>query len=367
MIVFCHLLNDSSGSPVILREAINALAAVDPDRILFIGSQGRGTLEMTDVPIRRYWYRRSRFRPVTLVTYALSQVALYRALSQAHLPANALIYVNTLLPFGAALWARRNGHPVLYHSHEVTISPALLCRFLVNMVEKTACRVLYVSNDHRARLQIKRVPHAVVPNPIAPRIAAKGFATAYAPRRTGQFLALMLASPRDFKGVREFLALAERLATRDDIRFHLVLNADAREIEHYLPAATRPSNLTVFPRVSDPGRFYATADVLLNLSRVDLWVETFGLTLIEAMAFGVPVIAPPVGGPAEIVTHGREGYCIDSRDGNVLQAAVLELAANPDRAMAMSQAARTRAGEFTFNSFAKTLRRILAEVQHTRR
>jgi len=51
----------------------------------------------------------------------------------------------------------------------------------------------------------------------------------------------------------------------------------------------------------------------------------------------------------------------------VLQAAILELAANPNRAMAMSQAARTRAGEFTFDAFAKTLRRILVEVQHTRR
>ncbi|MFX0543404.1 glycosyltransferase family 4 protein [Roseovarius sp. S4756] len=363
MIVFCHLLNDNSGSPTVLRETIKALSHAGPDDLLFVGSQGRGVLENAGIPIRRYWYRRGRFRLITLLTFLTSQYFLYRALSRARLPGDAIFYVNTLLPFGAALWAKRNGHIVLYHAHEATISPSPLRRFLVNMVEKTAERVLYVSNDHMARLPIVRIPGAVVPNPIAPRIAAKGSATPYAPRRTGYFLVLMLASPRDFKGVHEFLALAELLMARQDIRFQLVLNADAAEIERYLPAASRPHNLEIVPRVDDPERFYATADVLLNLTRVDLVVETFGLTLVEAMAFGVPVIAPPVGGPAEIVTHRQEGYCIDSRDGTPLQAAVLELADNPDLAMTMSQAARNRASEFTFDAYARKLRRILAEAQ----
>lgn len=83
------------------------------------------------------------------------------------------------------------------------------------------------------------------------------------------------------------------------------------------------------------------------------------------MTFGVPVIAPSIGGHAEIVTHGQEGYCIDSRDGAALQAAVLELADNPDRAMAMSQASRARAREFSFDAYGEQLRRILTAVQAT--
>lgn len=365
MIVFCHLLNDNSGSPTVLRETINALSCSNRDAILFVGSQGRGVLETSGVPIRRYWYRRSRFRLITLATFLASQFLLYRSMSRARLPGDAIIYVNTLLPFGAALWAWRNGHPVLYHAHEATISPGLLRRFLVGVVEKTADRVLYVSDDHRYRLSIKRVPSVVVSNPIAPKIRAKGYRTPYRARRTGKFVALMLASPRDFKGVREFLALAKRLSVRRDIQFQLVLNAEEPEIERYLPLATRPSNLVVFSRVDSPERFYATADLLLNLSRVDLVVETFGLTLVEAMTFGVPVIAPPIGGPAEIVKHGQEGFCIDSRDGAALDAAVLELADNPDRVMALSQACRTRTTEFTSEAYVGKLRRVLAEVQNS--
>ena len=39
MIVFCHLLNDNSGSPTVLRETIRALSDDDGEEIqLFVGS-----------------------------------------------------------------------------------------------------------------------------------------------------------------------------------------------------------------------------------------------------------------------------------------------------------------------------------------
>ena len=89
MIVFCHLLNDTSGSPMVLRQAIRALAPAGEDAVLFVGSQGRGALETAGVPIQRYWYRRSGARIVTLFTYLASQLFLYRALVRARLPADA--------------------------------------------------------------------------------------------------------------------------------------------------------------------------------------------------------------------------------------------------------------------------------------
>lgn len=356
MIVFCHLLNDASGSPVILREAIHALEEIEPDRVLFVGSQGRGPLEDAGVPVRRYWYRRSRFRLLTLFTYAISQLSLYRELSRADLPEESLIYVNTLLPFGAALWGARNGRRVVYHAHEVSISPGPLRWFLLRVAEKTAARVFYVSGDHRARLPVAGVPGTVLPNPIPPRIAEHGFATPYAPRRSGRFEVLMLASPRDFKGIPEFLALARRLERRADIHFTLVLNADSAEIEKYLPPATVSGNVTVHCRTDTPEAFYATADVLVNLSRVDLWIETFGLTISEAMAFGLPSIVPPVGGPSELVSHGCEGYLVDSRDIATLDLSVTTLADEPSTAKAMSEAARLRALDFTVSQFKTALR-----------
>jgi len=362
MIVFCHLLNDNSGSPIVLREAIRALTDAGEEAVLFVGSQGRGALETAGVPIHRYWYRRSRYRLLTLLTYATSQVLLYRALSRARLSADAVVYVNTLLPFGAALWARRHGRPILYHIHEVSISPRPLQRFLVAMVEKTAGRAIFVSEDNCARLPVAKVPTAVVPNPIAPHIAERAFVTPYTPRRTGRFVALMLASPRDFKGVPEFLGLASRLAGCKDVHFALVLNGDTTEVAQYLAKYRLPGNVEIQPRTNTPEDFYAEADVLLNLSRVDQWIETFGLTIIEAMAFGLPVIVPPVGGPTELVDEGKEGFLVDSRDATALEQRIRTLANSPEQAMAMSKAARRRVRDFTAKNFSRALREQISIV-----
>jgi glycosyltransferase involved in cell wall biosynthesis len=38
------------------------------------------------------------------------------------------------------------------------------------------------------------------------------------------------------------------------------------------------------------------------------WPEPFGLVMTEAMAYGTPVIARPLGAVPEVVTHGKTGY-----------------------------------------------------------
>jgi glycosyltransferase involved in cell wall biosynthesis len=231
-----------------------------------------------------------------------------------------------------------------------------LRRFLVFVAEKTAGRIVYVSDDNRTRLPMNSVSTAVVPNPVEQEIYLMGCSTPYTPRRSGRFEVLMLASPRDFKGIPEFLDLAKRLSRRPDIIFTLVLNGDVEEVAHYLPYRSVPTNMTVHPRTDTPARFYATADVLLNLSRPDQWIETFGLTLVEGMAFGLPVIAPPIGGPTELVSEGQEGFLVDSRDGETLQRRIVELADVPELAMSMSTAARLRSNSFTYERFSKNLR-----------
>lgn len=358
MIVFCHLLGDRSGSPTVLRSTLEALNARE-DGLLFVGSQGHGVLEEAGVPTRRYWYRRSRNRFITLFTYFGSQIALYRALSRAiDIPDSATVFVNTLLPFGAMLWGKRTGRRVVVHVHEVSITPAPLRRFLTLCARRCGAQLLYVSEDHRNRLPIDGPPSRVVSNPVSPELAKR--AKNYFPRRREEFNVLMLASLRGYKGVEEFMILAATLSQRKDITFTLVLNAEPADASAFATRYPEVSNVTVHSRTDDPAHFYELADLVMNLSRVDQWIETFGLTLVEGMTFGIPVIAPPIGGPAEIVTHGREGYCIDSRDGVALRAAVLTLVDDKETHATMSRAARLRSQDFTFDAYAKSLRAVLA-------
>jgi L-malate glycosyltransferase len=48
--------------------------------------------------------------------------------------------------------------------------------------------------------------------------------------------------------------------------------------------------------------------------------------MLKAMAFGVPAIAPPAGGPMELVSDGLDGFLIDCRHIDELLAKVLQMA-----------------------------------------
>ena len=68
----------------------------------------------------------------------------------------------------------------------------------------------------------------------------------------------------------------------------------------------------------DPERFYRMFDIYVLPSTR----EGFGVTLIEAMASGVPVIACDVRGPREIVEDGRDGILVPDRDPAALAEAI---------------------------------------------
>lgn len=354
---FCHLLNDSSGSPTVLNQIISILSS-QYNVQLFVGSPGSGALDNCDAPRITYFYKRSRFRIATLIMYITSQILLYVALSRSAPPPGRIIYVNTLLPFGAAVWGKINRRKVVYHIHESSINPIFLRKFLILIANKTADHVIYVSNDNLQRVNIKCSNPRILSNSIRESLMKEAVRTPYIPRVSGKFEVLMLASPRDYKGIPEFIALAARLKSSDDIAFRLVLNSDYKEAQEYLSKFSITNNLKWYSKTNDTGFLYATADLVLNLSRIDLCVETFGLTIIEAMAFGIPVIAPPAGGPMDIIIDGETGFLIDSRDTNKLLEKLTYLAEHPQCAIKMSMAARQRSLSYTEESYADSLRAL---------
>ncbi|RRQ85480.1 glycosyltransferase family 4 protein [Streptomyces griseofuscus] len=87
----------------------------------------------------------------------------------------------------------------------------------------------------------------------------------------------------------------------------------------------------------DLARIFASLDVFAHTGPF----ETFCQTVQEAMASGVPVVAPAVGGPLDLVDHGRTGLLVPPRDAEAVQGAVRFLAEDPARRNAFGAAART--------------------------
>jgi len=81
---------------------------------------------------------------------------------------------------------------------------------------------------------------------------------------------------------------------------------------------------------------YAAFDIFVHTGTE----ETFGQTLQEAHASGVPVVAPRSGGPIDLVDHGRNGYLFAADNESQLRAFVEALAIDPDLRARMGEAGR---------------------------
>ena len=71
------------------------------------------------------------------------------------------------------IWGRRTGRRVIVHVHEVSITPGPLRRFLTRYAGRSADLLLYVSNDHRARLPIEGPLALIVQNPVGAALVAR--------------------------------------------------------------------------------------------------------------------------------------------------------------------------------------------------
>jgi glycosyltransferase involved in cell wall biosynthesis len=105
---------------------------------------------------------------------------------------------------------------------------------------------------------------------------------------------------------------------------------------HALVLGTRPPE--EMPEV------YASADVFCLPS----WWEAMPLSVLEAMAAGLPVVATDVGEVGRIVLHGETGFVVPPRSPGRLADALRTLLEDPPAARRMGDAARDRA-ETTFS------------------
>jgi glycosyltransferase involved in cell wall biosynthesis len=356
-IIAVHLLNDRSGSPLVLRQSLAVLAEAGYGIDLLTATPGEpGFLsDLPGVTLHPLAYRWSASQWRTLLNFVLVQWVVFWKVLRLARP-SSVVYVNSLLPAGAALAGRCRGARVVYHLHEVSLRPAALRRVLCAVAQRTAHQLLCVSEHVRTTLALPVANQQVIYNSLAPSFIEEANRASLPYASPRPFVVLMACSLRDYKGVPEFFALARSLP---EMAFELVLNAPPAAVADYTARHSVPNNLRLFPATADMHPHYHRAAVVVNLSRPDEWVETFGMTVLEGLAYGRPVIVPPVGGVAEVNVHPHTGFAINGRDLGPLQHALRRLHRNSPFYARMAAAARQRAAAFGPARFAEQVLAVL--------
>ncbi len=106
----------------------------------------------------------------------------------------------------------------------------------------------------------------------------------------------------------------------------------------------------------------AAAMAAFDLAVIPSRREAFGITAVELMAMGVPVIASTVGGLPELIENERTGLLLAELNPEQIAAAVKKLASDPDLRTTLAENARNFAKQFDGTRQIEELRQIYRTI-----
>ncbi|MGH7477466.1 MAG: glycosyltransferase [Longimicrobiales bacterium] len=254
---------------------------------------------------------------------------------------------------------------VTYHGSDIAIERSRLALRRRARVFRAAERIIAVSEFIAAKLldagcpPVKLTVHHI-------GVDTERFAPAAAPREPATILFVGRLVPK--KGLAHLLR-AMRLV-RDRVPAATLLVVGDGPLRSELEAlAARVEPGAHFLGVQEPARVRALmrrATVLCAPSVVTRQGDAEGLpmTIVEAQASGLPVVAFPSGGSAEGIVHGETGFVAPPRDEAALADYLVQVLADPVTRERFATTARARAlAEFDLTEQTRRLERIYDEAR----
>lgn len=284
-------------------------------------------------------------------------VVIFKQLMQQHQV--QLLHANTLVHFEALLAARELGVKIAVHVRELPALDPDLCQLLDATPDQVLSQVqqadLVIANSAFTAGQYpgcKRL--AVVRNTLTVtdlnRLPALEF------HRERPLRLALISSNSAKKGLNDFVALA-RWFEQKQLPVQCLLigpdNAEKQQLAQLQQQQLLPELLTLQDYCPEPRDAMIQADVVLNLSHFQ---ESFGRSVLEAMAAGRLVIAYRWGALPELIRHGETGFLLPFGDVEGVGQQVAQLLLTPSRLMQVAAAGRQFAlQEFSLQTFSRQL------------
>lgn len=362
-ILFVHLLNNFTGSPRVLSNLLDKLSEDDTFECHLLTSYSKGALSDIDNVIYHHNYYNWRTNKIILALKLLfSQI--YQFFFVLFSRNYNLLYINTILPFGAAFAAKIRKIRCVYHIHEYYPNPNLMQKICVFFAKKCASEVIFVSEYLRNCYVGKfTCSQTVIYNSVSQafheRALQYNFSEDCIKRRFANRKIVMPCGLKKYKGIFEFIKLANCMP---DFNFSLVISNPKTETALFLRDVIIPTNLTILNEIKDMASIYQDASLVMNMSLPhgnDIFIETFAMTLIEGFEYGVPCIAPSYGGPLEVVEDGKCGYLVEPLETDFVIEKIKYIFNSFDNYVYFAKNARERTGAFDLNNIYQNVKAII--------
>ena len=170
------------------------------------------------------------------------------------------------------------------------------------------------------------------------------------------------------KGVIELVRALGSVAEREDVPTPRAILAGENTLDEGYTARVEELiaelglgenvDLAGFVDGDDLPALYALADVFV----VSSLEEGFGMTAVEAMAAGTPVVGTRVGGLPTIIEDGNQGRLVEPGDVAALADALAEVLGDPELRERMAERARSRARDFSWEAVGEQVEAVYHEV-----
>lgn len=285
-----------------------------------------------------------------------------------------LVYSNTVTVIEGAIAARMCHVPHVWHLHENVVGnpalrPVLPRSVLTHIVSALSDRIIvpsrYLMHEYRAGGILSKT--MVVPNGVvfeqSQLLNEETLNDELSIPSTAPVITL-IGAIHPGKDIRTFVAAAASVLPHYPNTVFLVVGevSDARyatQIQTDIAARGIEYAFRFLGWRSDIPQLLRHTDILV----VSSIQETFGRTIIEAMAAGIPVVATRCGGPEEVVVDGVTGYLVPITDPGAMAKSILRILADASLRQAFSKAGQQRVKDvYSQSQVARQTENLLMKV-----
>ncbi|MBJ6751582.1 glycosyltransferase family 4 protein [Geomonas anaerohicana] len=284
-----------------------------------------------------------------------------------------IVHTNTSIILEGALAAREARIPHVWHLHEFLDNhPSLTLPFPVyftyKVIETLSDRVVVVSQALEQSVKRYVQPEKVqtIPNGV------------FHTRQTGDVRAELGLPEKSFvitnvgtsskeKGSEALLEAAIRICNSLPDTVFLMVGPQADTALHE-KLLQKVNDHCLTDRIlylgfrNDVPKILADTDIYVCASLT----ETFGLSLVEAMSFGNPVISTRCGGPEEIVDHNATGLLVEVDDVDQMVSAITKLYHSPSLRKAFGMAGLEKySSQFTPETYLASFKALYWSLEKT--